>query len=96
MNESSKNNFVFYGSIALTLILTVFGLLNNELFAKTMTAAFDWICHYFNWYLVSIITFYIFFMVFVAVSKFGKIKLGPDDSKPEFSTFSWLAMLFSA
>lgn len=96
MNEGSKNNFVFYGSILLTLILTVFGLLNNELFAKTMTVAFDWICHYFNWYLVSIITFYIFFMVFVAVSKFGKIKLGPDDSKPEFSTFSWLAMLFSA
>ena len=29
-------------------------------------------------------------------SRFGRIKLGDDDSKPEFSTFSWFAMLFSA
>ena len=96
MEEEKKSNFVFYGSIILTLILTAYGIINNELYAKTMTLAFDWICHYFNWYLVSIVTFYIFFMVYIAFSKFGKIKLGPDDSKPEFNTFSWLAMLFSA
>ena len=96
MQENKEDNVVFYGSIALTLVLVVFGLLNNELFGRTMTYTFDWICKYFNWYLVSVVTFYIFFMIYIAFSRYGKVKLGPDNSVPEFSTFSWLAMLFSA
>src|SRR5699024_4568531 len=36
------------------------------------------------------------FMIYIAFSKFGKIKLGKDDDEPEYSTFSWIAMLFSA
>ncbi|MDO5114516.1 MAG: BCCT family transporter [Synergistaceae bacterium] len=96
MRQKENDNTVFYGSVGLTLILIVFGLVHNELFGSTMTAIFDWICQYFNWYLVSVLTFYILFMIYIACSKYGKIKLGPDDSEPEFSTFSWLAMLFSA
>lgn len=49
MQENKEDNVVFYGSIALTLVLVVFGLLNNELFGRTMTYTFDWICKYFNW-----------------------------------------------
>ena len=36
------------------------------------------------------------FLTWVAFSRYGKIKLGPKDSKPSFSTFSWIAMLFCA
>ena len=96
MDEKKGGNAVFYGALGLTSLIVVFGLLQNKLFGDMMASGFDWICHYFNWYLVSIVTFYILFMVYVAVSRYGTVKLGPDDSKPEFSTFSWLAMLFSA
>lgn len=96
MQENKKDNFVYVSAMIITLLIVAFGLINNELFGTTMTNAFNWICQYFNWYLVAVITFYIFFMAYIAFSRFGKIKLGPDDSKPEFSTFSWLAMLFSA
>ncbi|WP_299349883.1 BCCT family transporter [uncultured Shimia sp.] len=34
--------------------------------------------------------------LFLAFSRFGNIRLGPDDAKPEFSTFAWIAMLFAA
>lgn len=36
------------------------------------------------------------FVAFIAFSKYGKIKLGDKDDKPEFKTFSWAAMLFCA
>ena len=36
------------------------------------------------------------FALFLMLSPFGKIRLGPDDARPEFSTTSWIAMLFAA
>jgi len=94
--ENKESNFVFNVSVIAIILLALFGVFQNKLYGQVMSAAFDWICQYFNWYLVLIITFYIIFMLFIAFSRYGKIKLGPDDSKPEFKTFSWLAMLFSA
>ena len=34
--------------------------------------------------------------IYIMCSRHGKVRLGDDDARPEFSTFSWLAMLFSA
>ncbi|MBM7570671.1 BCCT family transporter [Aquibacillus albus] len=36
------------------------------------------------------------FLLWVAFSKYGKIKLGPKHAKPTFSTFSWIALVFCA
>jgi choline/glycine/proline betaine transport protein len=35
-------------------------------------------------------------VVYLAFSRFANIKLGPDDSEPDYSYLSWFAMLFSA
>lgn len=50
----------------------------------------------FSWFFVISISFFIIFLVFIAAGKYGSIKLGDNDSKPEYSFFSWIAMLFSA
>ncbi|BBM05529.1 hypothetical protein HAALTHF_21070n [Vreelandella aquamarina] len=39
---------------------------------------------------------YLVFVVFIGMSRFGSIRLGPDHSRPEFSLLSWSAMLFAA
>lgn len=36
------------------------------------------------------------FLIWLASSSFGSVRLGPDDEAPEFSTLSWIAMLFCA
>ncbi len=36
------------------------------------------------------------YLIYLMMSKYGNIKLGKDDEKPEFSLGSWLSMLFSA
>ena len=47
-----------------------------------------------KWYYIGIVAFFLFFCLWIIFSRFGKIRLGDDDDKPEFSYFSWFAMLF--
>ncbi|MFZ3579129.1 BCCT family transporter [Virgibacillus sp. DJP39] len=51
---------------------------------------------YFGWYYLIIIMIMLIFCVYLIFSKFGKVKLGQEGDKPEFSLPSWFAMLFSA
>jgi choline/glycine/proline betaine transport protein len=48
-----------------------------------------------NYFFLSISRLPQFFIIFVAF-RFGHVRLGPQDSKPEFSDYSYFAMLFSA
>lgn len=49
-----------------------------------------------GWYYVLVVTFFVFASIVIAMTRLGSIKLGRDDEKPEYSTFSWFAMLFAA
>lgn len=42
------------------------------------------------------VTIFVLFLVYLMFSKFGNIRLGRNDSRPEFSFFSWISMLFAA
>jgi choline-glycine betaine transporter len=50
----------------------------------------------FGWFFIAVVAGLLGVAVFLGVSRFGRIKLGPDDSTPDYSTGSWFAMLFSA
>ena len=55
-----------------------------------------WIEGTLDWFYVLTVCATLFTCVFLACSRFGRIRLGDEDASPEFSRFSWLAMLFSA
>ncbi|WP_406624743.1 BCCT family transporter [Acidovorax sp. SDU_ACID1] len=55
-----------------------------------------WVVGHFDWFYSVAVTLFLAFLVLVAASRFGDIRLGPDDAKPEFSFLSWTAMLFAA
>ncbi len=48
------------------------------------------------WFIMLTVTFMLIVSLWLAFSRYGEIKLGKDDAEPEFSTLSWLTMLFSA
>ncbi len=50
----------------------------------------------FGWLYIIAVTGFLFLVIFLAASRFGTLKLGPDDSEPDFSYPSWFAMLFAA
>lgn len=49
-----------------------------------------------NWMYIWAVTIFVIFLVYLMFSKYGNIKLGSNDSKPEYSFFSWVSMLFAA
>jgi choline/glycine/proline betaine transport protein len=50
----------------------------------------------FGWFYVALATAIVGFVIFLGASRYGSIRLGPDHSRPEFSTFAWASMLFAA
>lgn len=50
----------------------------------------------FNWVYVWAVTLFVIFLIYIMASSYGKIKLGSNDSKPSYSFFSWISMLFAA
>ncbi|MCB1199652.1 MAG: BCCT family transporter [Leptospiraceae bacterium] len=50
----------------------------------------------FSWLYILSMTGFLAFILYLLFSRFGNLRLGDDNSRPEFSRLSWLAMLFSA
>lgn len=97
MNKSkAKDNKVFYISLVITFAIVLLGITIPNKFNDAANSIYSFLTENFGWtYLMSML-FFVIFAVGLAFSKYGKIKLGPDDSKPDFSTASWFAMLFGA
>lgn len=56
----------------------------------------DKITNNFNWFFIFSANLFLLFPVYLMFSKFGEIKLGGPEAKPEFSNFAWYSMLISA
>ena len=81
------------GMITLFVAFTVFDVEFAELW---YTEIRSWIELNLNWYYIGIFAVLMFVCLYLSFSRHGSVKLGDDDSRPEFSTFAWFAMLFSA
>lgn len=81
------------GMIAFFVIFTI---LNLELASGLYKAVRAWIEGWFGWYYILLLIGVMFFCFWLMLSRHGRLRLGDDDSRPEFRNFSWFAMLFSA
>ncbi len=91
-----KDNTVFYVSLILAIGIVAWGIVAQDNFSRFANSLLSFLTNKFGWlYLISMFIFVIFAVV-LAFSKYGNIKLGSEDSKPEYSTKSWFGMLFGA
>lgn len=96
-NEQVRlNPIVFYGSTALILVLTAALILFPDSAGAALGRIQAWLSHSFGWYYMLAIGAYLFFVIWVAFSRFGTLKLGADHDKPDFSYGAWAGMLFSS
>ncbi|WP_346796282.1 BCCT family transporter [Halomonas sp. Bachu 37] len=87
---------VFWASAVIIFALVIIGSLFPEGFGSAAQAALNTVTHLFGWfYLLSVFGFVIF-LVALALSKHGKVRLGPQDSTPSYTFFSWISMLLAA
>lgn len=90
------NRVVFYVSALIILTFSLTTIFFNDFSNHVLNAVLAWVSSTFSWYYLLAATLYMVFVIFIACSRYGDIKLGPKHSKPEFSLISWSAMLFSA
>ena len=92
----SINPPVFFISAFLIVCFSFYGGVFNDHAAKTFAAAETWLVTNMGWFYMVVVALFFVFIVYLALSRYGNLKLGPDDSKPDYSYLSWIAMLFSA
>ena len=87
---------VFFTSGVLALIFVLFAVIAPETAGTLFDDIQAWVSHSAGWFYVLAVAGFLVFVVLLAVSDYGRIKLGPDHSEPDYSYGSWFAMLFSA
>ncbi|SHJ99832.1 BCCT family transporter [Tepidibacter formicigenes] len=96
MKFNKNDNSVLKISLVLIICIVMWGLISPNSFGFIGNKALSYMVDKFGWLYLSSMTVFLVFSIFLAFSKYGNIKLGDDDSKPEYSYISWFAMLFSA
>ena len=99
--EKKRYKSTFIKAVVLPSLIFIIGVsIFSVVFPSMATTALDsaqnFIFTNLNWVYVLTVTVFIIFLVFLGLSKYGKIRLGADNEKPEYSFFSWISMLFAA
>ncbi|MCA1026649.1 MULTISPECIES: glycine betaine uptake BCCT transporter [Cytobacillus] len=87
---------VFWITVFIVFIFVILGVAVPDLFESVTANLQAFLTNSFGFYYLILVTIIVAFCLFLIFSPIGSIKLGKQDSKPEFSTLSWFAMLFSA
>ncbi|WP_458125975.1 glycine betaine uptake BCCT transporter [Paenibacillus sp. Z3-2] len=87
---------VFIISIIIVALFALWGAVAPDQLANIANLAYDFSIRNFGWFYLLVTLFLLVFAFYLAFSRFGSIRLGDDDDEPEYSTLSWLSMLFSA
>lgn len=87
---------VFIPAVVVIVLLVVGTISNPELAGNAFAATLAYITDTFGWFYMLAVAFFLVFIVGVALTSWGHIKLGPDHAEPQYSFPAWFAMLFSA
>ena len=94
--RSTLNPPVFYTSAVLITLLVLYTVIFQRQAQEQFNFVQQWIFTNASWFYVLAVALVLISVVFLAVSRYGDIKLGPDHSEPDYRNSSWFAMLFSA
>ena len=90
------NRPVFIASALLIVGFIIFGSLFGELAGEVFSQLQSFITHRFRWLFIILMNVTVVFSLYIALSRYGDIRLGHQTEHPEYSLLSWFGMLFSA
>ena len=93
---SWRSNILLILAIAITAGIAVWGLIDARGLAQLSAKLVDIQFNSRAWFIMLAVSFMMLISIWLAFSQYGGIRLGADDDEPEFSTVSWLTMLFAA
>ena len=87
---------VFGITAVLSVAFVLWGVISTSSLSSASESGLDWVVTNTGWLFALASTGFVFFVIWLAASKYGNIPLGADGEEPEFRTISWIAMMFSA
>ncbi len=87
---------VFFSAVIGVLVMATWAIFAPDQAERVIGEAVARVVDWFGWFYILLTTAVLVFVLYLAISRYGSIKLGPDHSKPQFSTFAWASMLFAA
>ncbi|MET0451347.1 MAG: BCCT family transporter [Mycobacterium sp.] len=93
--DAPVDKVVFVTAMAVTVGLVLWGVFSPSSLASTATAVLGKVLDATGWMYILATAGFVLVMLLLAVSRYGRIRLGRDDEHPEFSTASWISMMFA-
>ena len=87
---------IFFVSAGIIVAFVILTLLTPDGVGDFFGTGAEWIFTNLGWFYVTGVTVFLIFLIFVAVGRFGHMRLGQDNEKPEHSSITWFGMLFAA
>jgi glycine betaine transporter len=83
-------------ALILTSLVAIWGIIDTAGLAGFSSTLTGVLFTSRGWFVMLSVSLLLILCIVLAISPYGKIKLGKDEDEPEFSTVSWLTMLFAA
>jgi glycine betaine transporter len=83
-------------ALALTIGVSIWGIVDTQGLSQLAAKQVSIVLRSRGWFIMLTVSLLLITSLILAFSKFGRIKLGRDDDQPEFSTMSWMTMMFAA
>lgn len=89
-------NVVFFTSAIIVLLLVLIGAIFPKQFGQVASNLFSFTTVNFGWFYLLAVFIICIFLITISFTKYGRIRLGPPESRPEYPFFTWIGMLFAA
>ena len=87
---------VFGAALIGVVAVALWAIITPDAAYETIYSWTVWVGSSFGWFYITLGTAILVFVLYLGISRFGTMRLGPEHSRPEFSTFAWASMLFAA
>ncbi|MEC9017642.1 MAG: BCCT family transporter, partial [Pseudomonadota bacterium] len=94
--KTQMNPRVFWGASIIVALMLSSTLIAPGASDQIFSAAQSWAIDTFGWLYVASVAAFVVVVLVLGFGPAGRLRLGPDDSEPDFPYMSWLAMLFAA
>lgn len=87
---------VFFTSAGVAVVFVALAIPFDQQVAATFGQLTGWVAKHLGWFYILSVSSLLIFLLGLAVSRYGNIRLGADDSRPDYSNLTWFTMLFAA
>ncbi|MEO1575395.1 MAG: BCCT family transporter, partial [Pseudomonadota bacterium] len=96
MRTATVDRPLFLSTFAVALVLSAGLVVGGERAARVARAAMNFVTSQFGWLFLLTGLASVVFALWLAFGRHAHLRLGPEGEAPEFSTPSWVAMMFTA